>query len=109
MRVTEVRKAGWHITCRPERKAYAALDRIVRTVLPGGSYDEYSGTGKRVQKVRYGITDDGLSYTETTDPKGNVGVQYADARGNIVKVERKGKDTEGVFGTLRAQRMNTTP
>ncbi|MBM7024177.1 RHS repeat domain-containing protein [Treponema sp. Marseille-Q4523] len=76
---------------RPTEKAYDALDRIVRTVLHGGSYDEYTGTGKRVQKVRYGITDDGLSYTETTDPKGNVGVQYADARGNIVKVERYSK------------------
>ena len=98
MRVTEVRKAGWHITRRPERKAYDALDRIIRTVLPGGTYDEYSGTGKRVQKLRYGITDDGLSYTETTDPKGNIGVQYTDARGNIVKVERKGNDEKGNFG-----------
>ena len=83
---------------RPTEKAYDALDRIVRTVLPGGSYDEYSGTGKRVQTMRYGITDEGLSYTETTDPKGNIGVQYADARGNIVKVERKGNDEKGNFG-----------
>nr|WP_180487103.1 RHS repeat protein [Treponema socranskii] len=79
---------------RPTEKAYDALDRIIRTVLPGGTYDEYSGTGKRVQTMRYGITDEGLSYTETTDPKGNIGVQYADARGNIVKVERYSeKDT----------------
>ena len=98
MRVTEVRKAGWHITRRPERKAYDVLDRVIRTVLPGGSYDEYSGTGKRVQKICYGITDEGLSYTETTDPKGNISVQYADARGNIVKVERKGNDEKGNFG-----------
>ena len=64
MRVTEVRKAGWHIIRRPERKAYDALDRTVETVLPGVN----EKGNKRVQKVRYGITDDGLSYTETTLP-----------------------------------------
>ncbi|MGI5093376.1 RHS repeat domain-containing protein, partial [Treponema socranskii] len=75
---------------RPTEKAYDALDRVVETVLPGVNKEG----NKRIQTVRYGITDDGLSYTETTDPEGNVGVQYADARGNIVKVERYSeKDT----------------
>ncbi|MGI5057523.1 toxin TcdB middle/N-terminal domain-containing protein, partial [Treponema socranskii] len=75
---------------RPTEKSYDALDRTVETVLPGVN----EKGNKRVQTVRYGITDEGLSYTETTDPKGNVGVQYADARGNIVKVERYSeKDT----------------
>ena len=97
MRVTEVRprsepigeassEAGWHIKRRPKEaevyqllrpteKTYDALDRIVETVLPGVN----EKGNKRVQKMRYGITDEGLSYTETTDPEGNIGVQYADA------------------------------
>jgi len=79
---------------RPTKKAYDALDRTVETVLPGVNEKR----NKRVQTVRYGITDEGLSYTETTDPLGNIGVQYADARGNIVKVERKGNDEKGNFG-----------
>ena len=79
---------------RPTKKAYDALDRTVETVLPGVNEKR----NKRVQTVRYGITDEGLSYTETTDPKGNIGVQYADAKGNIIKVERKGNDEKGNFG-----------
>ncbi|WP_433006654.1 RHS repeat domain-containing protein [Treponema socranskii] len=84
------KRAELYQLIRPTEKSYDALDRTVETVLPGVN----EKGNKRVQKVRYGITDDGLSYTETTDPKGNVGVQYADARGNIVKVERYSeKDT----------------
>ena len=84
------KRAKLYQLIRPTKKAYDALDRIVETVLPGVN----EKGNKRVQKICYGITDEGLSYTETTDPKGNIGVQYADARENIVRVERYSeKDT----------------
>ncbi|GHT80194.1 hypothetical protein FACS1894130_11000 [Spirochaetia bacterium] len=67
-------------------KTYDTLDRVKTTTLPDTSVmrNEYGlqrlGDGKQHQ------------YTRSTDPLGNISVQYTDARGNIARVERRDAD-----------------
>jgi len=69
----------------PTFTEYDAQDRVTKTTLP----DESESLTK------YGVTElDGKRHyiEEQTDPLGNIGVKYSDARGNVKRVERRDAD-----------------
>ncbi len=65
---------------RPTRREYDSLDRIVTETFPDRTTVEYA----------YGIGNcrTPAEWTSVRDENGNSSVQYRDARGNVVKVER---------------------
>ncbi|MDR2767428.1 MAG: hypothetical protein LBB82_03775, partial [Treponema sp.] len=65
----------------PTVSEYDTQDRPVRVTLPDGA----------AQTTAYAISG-GHSMVTNTDPLGNISVQYADSRQNIVKTERYNKD-----------------
>jgi hypothetical protein len=71
----------------PTRTEYDSLDRTIKTELPA---EAQPGETPPTQTTRYAIRN-GLTWTITTDPLGNISEQGADGRGNIVAVRRLDK------------------